>query len=211
MDTTTPTTETQTTPTEKVETFTATVTQPASTTSGVSETVSMTRAELDRQMGEARRTAERSVRDSQEVKDLREKAKRYQDLEDSQKTETQRLQDERDREKSRADTAETQRRDALIRSEFAITAPAKGVPADRIKAGLRLLDLDGVTVTETGEVKGLEKALDALVKDNPFLTAQAGGDKMPQYGTAGQAGAPSREAQIQQAMAEMRRGGRDIP
>ena len=142
---------------------------PPAAPSSVSEAITLTRTELDRQIAAARRQAETDVKSSQEVRDLRARAKRADELEEAGKTEAEKLVSRAEKAEQAAAENGTRYRDALIRSEFAMTAPAKGIPTARIKAAMRLLNLSAVTVTDEGEVKGLDKALDDLIKENDFL------------------------------------------
>lgn len=125
--------------------------------------VAMTREELDRQLADARRSGERSARDSDETKALRAKAKRLDDLEEQNKTEAEKLAADRDRHKSEADGLRNKYRAALIRSAFTTKALEAGIPADRIDHAYRLADTSGVTVDEdTDAVRGIADALKAV-------------------------------------------------
>lgn len=57
-------------------------------------------------------------------------------------------------------------RQALSASEL---SDGHKIPADRLGAALKLLDLDGVDVDESGAVVGLESKVDALKSGNAFL------------------------------------------
>jgi len=197
-------------------------TSPATATSQsqsseTADEVRMTRAEYEKEIANAKRAAEREALSNEEVKDLRAKAKRLQDMEDASKTDAERLTLERDREKDRADKADKQRRDALIRASFFMLAPTKDIPADRFAAGMKLLDLDGVSVDDDGNVKGLDKAIDRLISDNPFLVHVEGSTETtrkpaPKYGSNGTKETLTHEQRVNQAVEELRKQGRgDIP
>lgn len=134
--------------------------------SGASSTtaaVSLTREELDRQLAEARRTGERTARESEEIKQLRQKAKQFDDLDAANKTEAEKLAADRDRHKSEAESLRSKYRTALIKSAFTTKALEAGIPADRIDHAYRLADLSAVTVEEDSDaVKGIDVAIKAV-------------------------------------------------
>lgn len=73
--------------------------------------------------------------------------------------------------KGQNETLVRQNEDLLIRIEFTnlVTGPNAKVKFRNPKTALRVLDLDDVEITEDGDVEGLEEAIEALAKSDPYL------------------------------------------
>jgi hypothetical protein len=119
-----------------------------------------------------RRETERRVRESDELKQLRQKAAAFDAEQDTKKTVEERLTAERDEAKARAEQTAQRYRVALIRSSFTTAAMGAGVPPDRIDAAFKLADLSAVEVDEEADkVKGITKAIESLpewIKAAPY-------------------------------------------
>lgn len=173
--------------------------------------IQLTREDLNRQLAEARKTAEREARESQEIKDLKKKAARADELEAEKLSESERLAKAAKDAQEQRDSALAAARNAMLKGEFTTVALGKGIPADRINAAFRLADLTGVEVDfAAGSVTGIDKAVDALVKAEPYLVGTA--KTAPDTNTNGSGQGISREQQVAQALAELnKRSGGDIP
>ncbi len=135
-------------------------------------------------------TERRKWAESEELKGLRAKAKRADELEAAQLTESEKLTRRATEAEARASELEARYRDAAIRARFATSALAAGIPAERIDAAYKLADLGGVSLSETGNVTGVDEAVKALpewlraaaapaARPAPDISAGAGG-----HGTA---------------------------
>ena len=101
---------------------------------------------------------------SKEAETLRSKLKA---IEDAQLSESEKLAKERDEFKTKAEQAEQRVRDTLIRAAVERESHSQGaVKADVV---FRLLDKSGLEIDESGEVKGAEKAVKALLEAEPYL------------------------------------------
>lgn len=177
-------------------------TQAAPTgTSGA--TVSMTREELDRQLAEARRTAERSVRESEELKTLRANAKRADDLEEAAKTEAEKLADRAAKAEAERDRLVAEVRRGRIEARFTAAALAAGIPPDRIPAALKLADIAAI------EGDDFDRPIADAIKALPDWL-KAGGKPAPDTNSGGTTASVSREQQVQTALAELRARGGDL-
>ncbi len=128
--------------------------------------------------------------ESEELKGLRAKARRADELEAAQLTESEKLTRRATEAEARASELEARYRDAAIRARFATSALAAGIPAERIDAAYKLADLGGVSLGEDGNVTGVDEAVQALpewlrvsaapaTRPAPDISAGAGG-----HGTA---------------------------
>jgi hypothetical protein len=154
-----------------------------------------------------RRETERRVRESDELKQLRQKAAAFDAEQDTKKTVEERLTAERDEAKARAEQTAQRYRVALIRSSFTTAAMGAGVPPDRIDAAFKLADLSAVEVDEEADkVKGITKAIESLpewIKAAPY----SGPAAIPQTPRGGSQ-TLTREQQIEQERELMRSSGR---
>lgn len=185
---------------------TSTSAAPASTQSGA--TISMTREELDRQLADARRTAERTTRESDEIKALRAKAKRADELEEASKSESEKLVDrlqkaEAEREQLKADLRKTR-----VETEIARQMTTAGIAPDRISTVEKLVKSD---LADLGDLNGADiaKTIADLIKAIPD-GVKNGGRASPDTNISGQTVNVSREDQVQKAMTELRARGGDL-
>lgn len=95
--------------------------------------------------------------------DLQKKLKAY---EDKDKSELEKLQAELAESQAKSEAAEKRLLETRIHNEF--LASNKHTWHDP-KTALKLLDLENVEVDENGKVSGLDKAIEALAKAQPFL------------------------------------------
>lgn len=91
------------------------------------------------------------------------KAKEY---EDKDKTELQRAQSEAEEAKKALEAAEEELKRSRINNAFLSSNKHEWHNADR---ALALLDLSGVEIDDSGNVVGIDKAIDALAKSDPYL------------------------------------------
>jgi hypothetical protein len=73
---------------------------------------------------------------------------------------------------ARAEEAEENAKLMIIRQAATITATKVGVRPDALDIVIALLDPDNLELSEDGEVEGLAEAIQAIVKERPFLTAK---------------------------------------
>lgn len=141
--------------------------------------------DLNRYLAEERR----KLTGSDDYKAAQAALKRVKELEDQQKTESQKEREAREAAEARATAAETRIRDFALRSSFTALAVQKLIPGDRIEDAFRLADLSAVEFdAETGEIKGMDKAVDALVKAKAWLVAAP--RSVPDINSGGQGNAP---------------------
>lgn len=147
----------------------------------------------------------RLLADQPDLAELRDKAKKFDELDAASKSELE-------REKARADAAEKRATDALNASKqialsAAITTAATKAGAIDPDAVLALIAKDSVTIGDDGRVTGVDEAVKALLESKPYLvgkqppTPPAGGD-------GGHRGGPPTPGQLTQAdLDEMVRKG----
>lgn len=184
--------------------------------------VQMTREELNRQIEQARNEGAKSARESQEVKELKAKARRLDEIEESSKTELQKAIDRAAQAEAKAGALEGKYRSALVRGSFIGLAVERGLKGQPLEDAIALADLSAVEVAEDGTVKGADTALNKVLEGRPYLLA--GGDASPsgsgqgtgngrpapQIGAPGRSQTVSREQQIEQAQREMRERGMSV-
>jgi hypothetical protein len=158
---------------------TATPQEQQSTPQG-EETINTTQAELNRMMGQrARRAAETA--EQQRLSEF-EGASSWDDLkaawqekltvEEAIKTEADREREAREAAERERDSLRTLADERLIASELRIALIEKGVPADRVADAAKLVDRDSLSVSDKGEVEGLDEAVKATVESRPWLIEQ---------------------------------------
>ena len=119
-------------------------------------------AELTRARREAAkyRTELRKVQEAQEAKAQAEMS------------ELEKLQAAVAKLEKRAEDAEANAKRMVVKTTATLAATKAGVRPDALDIVTALLDLDTLEVEEDGSVAGLEEAIQAIVKERPFLTAQ---------------------------------------
>jgi len=106
-------------------------------------------------------------------------------------TEAERLKAEKEEAEKKGKAAMEAANKRLVKAEVKAAAAEMGlIDAD---AAYALLDKDTIEVTDSGDVKGVKKALEALVKERPWLKKAAGsgsvgGGSNPAGGTGGTGG-----------------------
>lgn len=173
--------------------------------------ISLTREELDRQLAEARRSGERGAKEGDEIKQLRAAAKRLAEIEEAQKTETEKLTDRAAKAEAEAQRLTGLYRKTRIEAEFRTLASDKGLKGQPLLDALALADLRSVEVADDGTTKGIDKALEAVLKDRPYLlgSGQQNGQRVAPNINAGDSGRdPSREEAIAQAKLQLAGSGR---
>lgn len=99
-------------------------------------------------------------------KELAERDKRLKEIEDKDKDEATRLTESESEAVTRAEQAEKKVREQALQVAFLTDNKFKW---RNPKAALKLADLSKVEIDEDGEVEGLEEALKALAKSDPYL------------------------------------------
>lgn len=104
--------------------------------------------------------------------ELKAAAEKLKTIEDAQKSETQKLQERLAQLEKQAGEAMAGRTEALIRAA-AIAELSKVIPADRVSAGIKLLDKSTLKLGDGDAIEGLSAAIEAMLKENPFLKETA--------------------------------------
>lgn len=146
---------------------------------GDTDTVTMTRAELDAQLAKARVKAKKAA--EEEVKQAAERAK----MDDAERAKAEKA----DAEKASAELVATANK-RIVKTEAKVAALAAGVKPDRMSPFMRLVDLDDIEVDDEGEVDeaALKKAIEAALKDAPEFkgTPGKGGASGGEFGKDGE-------------------------
>src|SRR5690606_22904907 len=108
------------------------------------------------------------------------------EAQDAQKTEAEKLREALEAEKARAAQATERAKRSLIKAAF--TAEAVAANLVSVDDAFKLADLSGVEVDDDGTVTGIKEAVEALVKEKPYLVKQGQG-----AGGGGTGGAPFRQ------------------
>jgi hypothetical protein len=163
-------------------------------------------AERARRLIETQRESERALK--AKLKELEPLAAKARELEDANKSELEKAQAKAAAAEQRAEQAEAARRSALINSAVMAEANAQGANPDAIKRGTiaRLVDISAIELDDSGEVKGADKAVKALLEAEPYLkAAPANGSAGPNPTPKG-SGPLTREQRIGDIAARMRQG-----
>lgn len=127
-------------------------------------------AELDR-IVEERLARER--RRTSDYDELKAKATKYDELEESQKDELQREKDAREKAEREKDEALASARTTLLRAS--VIAEAASQNAVKPEQVFRLLDTTEIEFDDDGQPKGVAEAVKALLAENDHLVGSAGG------------------------------------
>lgn len=127
--------------------------------------------------------------------DLKAKAAKWQEHEDAQKTELEKLQAQIADWQNRATQAEQKRQTAILRSSIMAEAAKQGVPADRIEAAYKLLNVSDLKLEADDAIPNLSEAVARLLTDNPFLVAASGKPPAPKTSPTNPASAPTGDSQ----------------
>lgn len=104
---------------------------------------------------------------------LKTAAQKLKEIEDSQKSETEKLQEHlAELERQNKALQEARKQDAI---RMAVIAEAQRAGWRDPNDAIRLLDADGIEITDQGEVKGVSDKLKAIAKEKPYLLQQSGG------------------------------------
>ncbi len=201
-----PDVETPPTPTPTPET--PPPSQPAGTSGNQAAVIQMTREESDRRDAEIRRTAERQVRESDEIKQLRAAAKRLAEIEESSKSDLDKLTDRAAKAEADRDAAVTSLRTTRLHMAFNRAAADKGLNAQPLTDALALADLSAVTFAEDGtpDGKAIGRALDAVLEGRPYLTATKAG--VPDINGGGTNPVATKQQVVEQARRDANASGR---
>lgn len=162
-----------------------------------------TQAELNRLIDE-RLTRERAK--YADYADLKKAADQWKAHEDAQKTELEKLQAQIADWQNRATQAETARKQTLVKSSVMAEAGKQGVPADRLEAAYKLLNVTDLKLEADDAIPNLSEAVARLLTDNPFLVAQAtpGKPQTPKTSPTNPASAPTGSEWLAEYKAKMR-------
>lgn len=140
-------------------------------------------AELDRILGERLSRAEKAA--AKKVAEDYAKAqgfenaaameaalKAHKEAQDKQKTDAEKALEAKAAAEAKAKAAEERIKAALIKAAFVAEAADKNLVS--IEDAFRLADLSKVTVGDDDKVDGMKEAVEALVKDKPYLVKQTG-------------------------------------
>ncbi len=104
---------------------------------------------------------------------LKTAAQKLKEIEDSQKSESEKLQEHlAELERQNKALQEARKQDAI---RMAVIAEAQRAGWRDPNDAIRLLDADGIEITDQGEVKGVSDKLKAIAKEKPYLLQQSGG------------------------------------
>lgn len=114
---------------------------------------------------------DRLRRERERIADLESKAKRWDEFEQSQKSELELAQERLAQSEARAAALESQFRDAMVRNEIVSSATYAGFmnPQDAIRM---IEDYGTITFDDSGKPVGIKEAVEALAKDKPYLLRQ---------------------------------------
>jgi DNA repair exonuclease SbcCD ATPase subunit len=119
---------------------------------------------------EKQRTREREL--AAKVKELEPLANKAKELEDAQRTDLEKAQAKAADLEAKLAQAQQAHAEALIRAAVEREAHAQG--AVKAEVVYRLVDRSGIALDESGEVKGADKAVKALLEAEPYLKGQTG-------------------------------------
>lgn len=135
----------------------------------VDEKITLTRAELDRQMADVRRGVESSMsKKFTDYDDLKAKASKLDELEEERKSELEKLQERAEKAEADRTQAEERARNALTRA--AVIAAASGKVVDP-EAAFVLLDRSEIVYDDDGAPTNVTELIDSLVESKPYLAA----------------------------------------
>lgn len=162
-------------------------------------------------IAEERRTVERRIKESDEYKQLRIRARRADEIEGQVRQDISDLQSENARLKAERTGALSKAENALIRAQFTAVASQRGVPAERLQDAILLADKSSIRANlDDGTVDGVDEAVQQLVQSRPWLVGPGVAPQVTQRErplpnlNGGTQGSPATdEAKIQQAMQEM--------
>jgi len=182
--------------------------QPAGTSGNQGAVIQMTREESDRRDADIRRATEKQVRESDEIKQLRAAAKRLAEIEESSKSDLDKLTDRAAKAEAERDAAVTSLRTARLHMAFSNAAAGKGLSGQPLTDALALADLSSVPFTEDGtpDGKAVGVALDAVLKDRPYLTATKSG--VPDINGGGTTAVATKQQVAEQARRDANASGR---
>jgi hypothetical protein len=124
-----------------------------------------TQAELDNIIDQRLKREREKYKD---YADAKKKAEQWDKQESDRLSVEEKLKKDLENMQATVTAAQNARKQALIKSEVVAKMQGK-VASDRMQAALKLLDVSALTVTDADEVEGVDAAIEALLKDNPFL------------------------------------------
>ncbi len=141
--------------------------------------------------------------------DLKKAADQWKQHEDAQKSEVEKLQAQIADWQNRATQADTARKQTLIKSSVMAEAGKQGVPADRIEAAYKLLNVSDLKIEADDAIPNLSEAVARLLTDNPFLVAQTtpGKPPTPKTSPTNPASTPTGSEWLAEYKANLRGGG----
>ena len=117
----------------------------------------------------ARQLVENLRNETKDLKDLRAKAKRLEELEDAGRTEAERLTNKVNQLTAEAEALRSENR--RIRVEREVERQARDLGFTRPDDALAFLDLGRLEYDDEGNPKGVKKALETILEGRPYLKA----------------------------------------
>lgn len=147
---------------------------------------------------------ERERKKYADYSDLKAKASKWQEHEDAQKSEVEKLTAQIADWQNRATQADTARKQTLIKSSVMAEAGRQNVPADRLEAAYKLLNVSDLKLEADDAIPNLSEAVARLLTDNPFLVATPGKPQAPKTSPTNPASAPTGSDWLAEYAAKMR-------
>jgi hypothetical protein len=147
-----------------------------------------------------------------EIKELKPQAQagktaqqRLQELEDAQKTDLEKAQAKAAALEAQLTAAQAAHESALIRAAVEREAHQQGaVKADVV---YRLIDRSGITLDDSGDVKGADKAVKALLEAEPYLKANTAGTTAVPGTPRANGQAPTRDQLVNEKYEKLKASG----
>jgi len=145
---------------------------------------------LQAELKRARREAAKYRTELRKSQEAQEAAK------EAEMTELERLQATVAKLQDRAEQAEVNAKRMVVRNATTIAATKAGVRPDALDIVTALIDADTLEVDDDGNVEGLAEAIQAIVKERPFLTATDTKNRITPTNPADGAGGETRQQKL---------------
>jgi hypothetical protein len=128
--------------------------------------------------------------------ELRKSQEAQEAAQEAEMTELERLQATVAKLQDRAEQAEVNAKRMVVRNATTIAATKAGVRPDALDIVTALIDADTLEVDDDGNVEGLAEAIQAIVKERPFLTATDTKNRITPTNPADGAGGETRQQKL---------------
>jgi len=145
---------------------------------------------LQAELNQARKDAGRYRIELEKLQEAQEAAQ------EAEMTELERLQATVAKLQDRAEQAEVNAKRMVVRNATTIAATKAGVRPDALDIVTALIDADTLEVDDDGNVEGLAEAIQAIVKERPFLTATDTKNRITPTNPADGAGGETRQQKL---------------